>query len=195
MISSGLAFHVKGAGFWLCSATKRLMASWRSAREWNTPRLSRRRVSVAKNPSTALSHEDVLEPNRYVAAEKHGLGHHRRLRPEDPKTHPLDVTEKRFAHRQYFLDISARAPGDAETDLHERRLLDQSFVDPVGGQTAGGRDRTPQVPVCADDSRSAAKMLDNTDRAVDRTWDWKRQPCGQFDGLKKGNEKWSRGRG
>jgi len=59
-MSLGLAFHVKGAGFLLCSATKRLMVAWRSAREWNTPRLSRRRVSLAKNPSTALSHEDEV---------------------------------------------------------------------------------------------------------------------------------------
>ena len=60
MISLGSAFHLKGAGFWLCSATKRLMAAWRSATEWNTPRLSLFRVSLAKNPSTALSHDDEV---------------------------------------------------------------------------------------------------------------------------------------
>ena len=33
------------------------MAAWRSTTERNTPRLSRRRVSLAKKPSTALSYE------------------------------------------------------------------------------------------------------------------------------------------
>ena len=33
------------------------MAAWRSTREWNTPRLRRRLVSLAKKPSTAFSHE------------------------------------------------------------------------------------------------------------------------------------------
>ena len=41
----------------LYSRMKRLMAAWRSMTEWNTPFLSRRRVSFAKKPSTALSHE------------------------------------------------------------------------------------------------------------------------------------------
>ena len=33
------------------------MAAWRSTSEWNTPRLSRRLVSLAKKPSTAFSQE------------------------------------------------------------------------------------------------------------------------------------------
>src|SRR4051794_26915569 len=33
------------------------MAAWRSTREWNTPRLRRRLVSLAKKPSTAFSHD------------------------------------------------------------------------------------------------------------------------------------------
>ena len=33
------------------------MAAWRSTREWKTPRLRRRLVSLAKKPSTALSQE------------------------------------------------------------------------------------------------------------------------------------------
>ena len=41
----------------LYSRTKRLMAAWRSTREWKIPCLSLRRVSLAKKPSTALSHE------------------------------------------------------------------------------------------------------------------------------------------
>ena len=39
------------------SRTKRLMAAWSSMTEWKTPCLSLRRVSLAKKPSTALSHE------------------------------------------------------------------------------------------------------------------------------------------
>src|SRR5271170_3839793 len=33
------------------------MAAWRSTREWKTPRCNRRRVSLAKKPSTALSQD------------------------------------------------------------------------------------------------------------------------------------------
>ena len=33
------------------------MAAWSATRDWNTPRLSRRLVSLAKNPSTALSQD------------------------------------------------------------------------------------------------------------------------------------------
>jgi hypothetical protein len=57
MILSGFAVHVKGFDCWLCSSRKRLMAAWRSATDRNTPRFSRRFVSVAKNPSTALSQD------------------------------------------------------------------------------------------------------------------------------------------
>ena len=38
-------------------STKRLMAAWRSTSEWNTPRLSRCWVSLAKKVSTAFSYE------------------------------------------------------------------------------------------------------------------------------------------
>ena len=41
----------------LCSATKRLMAVWRSMTEWKTPRFRRHLVGLAKKPSTALGHE------------------------------------------------------------------------------------------------------------------------------------------
>src|ERR1700723_2409798 len=57
MILSGLAVHVNGFGSALVSATKRLMAAWRSTTERKTPRFDRRRLSLAKNPSTALSQE------------------------------------------------------------------------------------------------------------------------------------------
>ena len=60
MICSGPAVQAKGLGFSLVSATNRLMAAWRSTREWKTPRLSRRLASLAKNPSTALSHEQEV---------------------------------------------------------------------------------------------------------------------------------------
>src|SRR6266480_6364894 len=53
----GRAVHTKGLGSALVSATKRLMASSRSATDRNTPRLRRRFVSLAKKPSTALSHD------------------------------------------------------------------------------------------------------------------------------------------
>lgn len=36
------------------------MAAWRSATEWKTPRLRRRLDSLAKKPSTALSHEQEV---------------------------------------------------------------------------------------------------------------------------------------
>ena len=58
MMSSGLALHTKGfesASFY--SRMKRLMAAWRPTTEWNTLFFTRRRVSLAKKPSTALSHE------------------------------------------------------------------------------------------------------------------------------------------
>ena len=60
MILSGSAVQVKGFGCWLCSARKRLMAAWRSTTEWKTPRFSRRFDSLAKKPSTALSHEQEV---------------------------------------------------------------------------------------------------------------------------------------
>ena len=41
----------------MVSATKRLMAAWRSTTERKTPRFKRRLVSLAKKPSTALSQE------------------------------------------------------------------------------------------------------------------------------------------
>src|SRR5438552_13664890 len=53
----GRAVHTKGLGSALVSATKRLMAASRSATDRNTPRLRRRVVSLAKKPSTALSHD------------------------------------------------------------------------------------------------------------------------------------------
>src|SRR5512132_3585312 len=57
MMASGSAVQTKGLGLWLCSARYRLIAAWRSTSEWNTPRCRRRRVSLAKKPSTALSQE------------------------------------------------------------------------------------------------------------------------------------------
>ncbi len=58
MISSGSGFQMKGLGLLaLYSRIKRLIAAWRSTSEWKPPCLSRRRVSFAKKPSTALSHE------------------------------------------------------------------------------------------------------------------------------------------
>ena len=57
MILSGSAVHVNGLGSWFVSATKRLMVAWRSTTHRKTPRFSRRLVSLAKKPSTALSHE------------------------------------------------------------------------------------------------------------------------------------------
>src|SRR3972149_10437885 len=53
----GLAVHTNGTGSAFVSATKRSMASLRSSRERNTPRLRRRRGSLAKKPSTGLSHD------------------------------------------------------------------------------------------------------------------------------------------
>jgi hypothetical protein len=55
MMASGSAVQTKGLGLALVSRRKRLIAAWRSALK--TPRLSRRRVSLAKKPSTALSQE------------------------------------------------------------------------------------------------------------------------------------------
>src|SRR5271168_3883668 len=57
MILSGFAVHVKGFGLSLVSETKRLIAVCRSTTEWKTPRFNRRRLSLAKKPSTALSQE------------------------------------------------------------------------------------------------------------------------------------------
>jgi hypothetical protein len=41
-ILSELAVHAKGFGSALLSATKRLIAAWRSTTEWKTPRFNRR---------------------------------------------------------------------------------------------------------------------------------------------------------
>jgi hypothetical protein len=58
MMASGSARQMNGlAPSLLCSATKLLMAVWRSTTEQNTPCLRRRRLSVAKKPSKAFSHE------------------------------------------------------------------------------------------------------------------------------------------
>jgi hypothetical protein len=57
MMASGSAVQTNGLGLALVSCRKRLMADWRSAMPVKTPRLSRRRVSLAKKPSTALSQE------------------------------------------------------------------------------------------------------------------------------------------
>src|SRR5918995_6056014 len=57
MILSGSLIQRKGRGAALVSSRKRLIASWSATREWNTPRLSRRLVSLAKKTSTALSQE------------------------------------------------------------------------------------------------------------------------------------------
>ncbi len=60
MIWSGSAVQTNGLGCRLVSATKRLIVAWRSTIEVNTRRLSRRLASLAKKPSTALSHEDEV---------------------------------------------------------------------------------------------------------------------------------------
>ena len=52
-----MAVQTKGLGLSLVSARKRLMAACSSTSEAKLPRLSRRRLSLAKRPSTALSHE------------------------------------------------------------------------------------------------------------------------------------------
>src|SRR4051812_48922235 len=57
MMPSGSAVQTKGLGHSLASARKRLMAAWRSTIPLKTPRLSRLLVSLAKQPSTALSQE------------------------------------------------------------------------------------------------------------------------------------------
>ena len=63
MMSSGLAFQIKGLGSAaLYSRMKRLFAVWRLMTEWKTPCLSRRRVRLAKKPFTALSHEHGSVP-------------------------------------------------------------------------------------------------------------------------------------
>src|SRR6202044_3079492 len=67
MILSGSAVQVKGLGSRLVSATKRLIVAWRSTTHRKTPRFSRRFASLAKKPSTALSHEQ--EVGREVEGE------------------------------------------------------------------------------------------------------------------------------
>jgi hypothetical protein len=60
MILSGSAVQVKGLGSRLVSATKRLIVAWRSTTHRKTPRFGRRFASLAKKPSTALSHEQEV---------------------------------------------------------------------------------------------------------------------------------------
>ena len=58
MMAVGSARQTKGfASVALCSAMNRLMAACRSRTEWKAPCLRRRRVSLAKKPSTAFSQE------------------------------------------------------------------------------------------------------------------------------------------
>ena len=52
MMALWSAVQTKGFVSWLCSAMKRLMASWRLAMLTKTPRFKRLRVSLAKKPST-----------------------------------------------------------------------------------------------------------------------------------------------
>lgn len=61
MMRSGSAVQTKGFGSPLLSAMKRLMAACTSISDPNTPRRSRRFASLAKKPSTALSHEAEVE--------------------------------------------------------------------------------------------------------------------------------------
>jgi hypothetical protein len=51
----GVSVQTKGLGSAFVSATKRLMAAFSLSTDTNTPRLRRRRVSLAKKLSTALS--------------------------------------------------------------------------------------------------------------------------------------------
>jgi hypothetical protein len=69
----------KGRGSALASSMRRSIAPWGATREWSTPRLSRRRVSLAKKPSTASSQDAgvgvKLEDEAGVPAEPpHHLG-------------------------------------------------------------------------------------------------------------------------
>ena len=58
MILSELAVQVKGLGFWLCSARKRLIAAWRPTTGVQDASLETNGIdSFAKKPSTASSHE------------------------------------------------------------------------------------------------------------------------------------------
>src|ERR1700692_4494096 len=57
MILAGSFVQRKGRGSALVSARKRLIAACSSTTEQNTPLLSRRLVSLAKNPSTAFIQE------------------------------------------------------------------------------------------------------------------------------------------
>jgi hypothetical protein len=57
IILSGLAVHVKGFGSALCSTTKRLIAACKSTTDRKMPRFNRRRATLAKKPSTALSQD------------------------------------------------------------------------------------------------------------------------------------------
>src|ERR1700741_4083104 len=57
MMRLGSAVQTKGFGLRLCSARNRLIAVWRSTSERKTPRLRRRRGSLANKPSAALSQE------------------------------------------------------------------------------------------------------------------------------------------
>src|SRR5260370_32535917 len=56
----GSTVQTKGFGVELVSARKRLIATWRSTRKRKTPRLRRRLVSLAKEPSTALSQDAAV---------------------------------------------------------------------------------------------------------------------------------------
>ena len=53
----GSARQTKGRGLLTCSLMKRLMVAWKSTTDWKTPFFRRRRVSLAKKPSAAFSHE------------------------------------------------------------------------------------------------------------------------------------------
>ncbi len=50
-----------GFGLSLCCSTKSLMADCSATTEWKTPPWSLRRLSLAKKPSTAFSHEAEVE--------------------------------------------------------------------------------------------------------------------------------------
>src|SRR5262245_21342924 len=75
--------------------------------------------------------EVVLEADSHIAPEQHRLRDHRELLAADTEGAPQRPGRQRVAHRHERAGIGRRAPGDAETQLKERRCLDQPAGDQV----------------------------------------------------------------
>src|SRR5208283_2180234 len=81
-----------------------------------------------------LEIEIVLEPDAHVAAEQHGLRHHRQLHSTDPERRPQRTRRQRIAQGEHGLAARGGSVLDAEAELKERRALDEPLAQQLLGE-------------------------------------------------------------